>query len=503
MHHLFPIPILGPPENETQEDASRFYNSRQPPQSLHYPGDRETDEYYALINNVLESDEFANAADYREQVGILCKTLREELDPPLSYERIGTIFSPPKSPAAIREQYLKYKNGVLQNGRPPLLSSEEILELEKNIEKHISEEGFPTYEDISDLIITLFNKYIALPSVRSLVHRLESFKAISAMPIEQARFKCPQEKIEEYYKQLADSLVGVPVGWLFNLDETGQQDFVDSHQIRVVVPKDFKNDKAVYPVDRNGKRCTALHCICSDGQFLKPLFILPRKTVDLELYDELSPDDVVLLDSPTGFINTEIFCSWFDEVFIKYVSDKRKATGYEGNAVLIMDGFIAHHKCVEDPKRKAILEQEKIVVIFIPPHSSDQVQPLDLLTFSLQKLWKKRAQFYSVSYQTRQVLETYNSLCMASTPHYVKAAFERAGITRTRLEIINGERQPQYHRVSIKENNAIREAVFNRSQKNENESPNIDKLYKKLSETHYQRKSAPIKLLYAKYYNSQ
>lgn len=47
---------------------------------------------------------------------------------------------------------------------------------------------------------------------------------------------------------------------------------------------------------------------------------------------------------------------------------------------------------------------------------------------------------------------------MASTPHYIKAAFERAGIHRTRLEIINGERKPQFHIVSVKFNDAVRNA---------------------------------------------
>ena len=199
----------------------------------------------------------------------------------------------------------------------------------------------------------------------------------------------------------------------------------------------------------------------------------------------------MLAESPTGFINTQIFCEWFDNVFINTIREKRQATGYDGDAVLIMDGFIAHHKCVEDPDRASILEREKIKILFIPPHSSDQVQPLDLVTFNLQKTWKQNIT-YITSYQTRQILQTYNSLLMASTPHYIKAAFERAGIYRKRLQFENGTRLPQYHFVNVKFNHAIRRAAENRNDNYVYSKAQIEMMRQNTSS---QRKTIPIDLV--------
>ena len=462
MNHLFPIPQLGPPIDETEEEARNFIrprNDKLPCQPIKTFSDEERDNFYQMITDVIQSDEFSQCTNYREQVGVLCTALRENVDIPVPYERIGSIFNLPKSAAAIREQYIKYKNGTRANGRPSLLDENEMQLLKELIMKKIDEEGFPTYEDVSDMIIEHFGKYLAIASIRGIIKKMPEFTSATAVPMEQGRYDCPFQDIETYYNILDKALDKVPIGWLFNLDETGQQDFVDAREKKVIVPSCRVHERNVYPVDRNGKRCTALHCIASDGKFLKPLMVLPRKTVDVEVFDELSPDDVMLEESPTGFINTEIFCHWFDQVFIPYVQKKREYTEYDGPAVLIMDGFIAHHKCVEEQSRKNIIDELKIQVLFLPPHSSDQIQPLDLVTFNFQKLWKKKCKFLPFySYQTKQILETYNSLLMASTPHYIKAAFERAGIHRTRLEIINGERKPQFHIVSVKFNDAVRNA---------------------------------------------
>ena len=447
----FPIPIL------KSTNQKNYTTELLPPQELTLEHFR-NGPLFTIIKDCIESDEVVAASSFREQVGIITRILRTEKDIPLSYQYIGLIFRQPRSRSAILQQEIKYNDGVKANGRPPLLTDEEKHQLKLKIDLHITEEGFPTYEDVSDMVIELFDKYIAIPSLRTIIRKMPEYKATKAQPLETNRYECSYETIEEFYRRLTEALEGVPVGWCFNLDETGQQDFVDSRELCVIVPSDSDAAQhAVYKVDRNGKRCTALHCISSGGDFLKPLFILPRKTIDTEVFDEISPEDVMFYETKTGFINTEAFCQWFDEVFITFIVEKRDKTGYNGKAVLIMDGFIAHHKCVEDSERARILEMNNIIVLFIPPHSSDQIQPLDLITFNLQKLWKSRITLEkSYSYQTKQIVETYNSLYMASAPHFIKSAFERAGILRSRRDWTpEGGLAPQFHIVNVKCNNAI------------------------------------------------
>ena len=306
---------------------------------------------------------------------------------------------------------------------------------------------YPTLLDIQDIIYENFNKIIITASIKQILKRL-NFKIVVATPMEKERYTFRKKEIEEYFNTLKRLLVNVPVGWLFNVDETGQQDFVDAKKIHIIVPENINSKDIKYPVERNGKRSTLIHCICSDGTFLKPFFVLPRKTIDTEIFDILDPKSIHFDYSPPGFVNNEIFCKWFDYEFLKSIEEKRKLTGYQGKAILLMDGFSAHHKCIEDEQRKKKIEDLNVHILFIPPHSSNLLQPLDLVTFSLQKRWKKNIKINkNFSYQSKQIIEAYESILRASSPSYIADAFKRAGIIKNRLNIVNSQKI-QDHKVS-------------------------------------------------------
>jgi len=67
---------------------------------------------------------------------------------------------------------------------------------------------------------------------------------------------------------------------------------------------------------------------------------------------------------------------------------------------------------------KKFLWKKNIEVIFIPPHSSDQVQTLDLLGFNLLKLSKNKSQISfqeGTSEQTKEIVKIMNALESVST----------------------------------------------------------------------------------------
>ena len=81
-----------------------------------------------------------------------------------------------------------------------------------------------------------------------------------------------------------------------------------------------------------------------------------------------------------------------------------------------MDGFKGHTKVYEN--NKEIFMEKNIEVIFIPPHSSDQVQTLDLLGFNLLKLSKNKSQISfqeGTSEQTKEIVKIMNALESVST----------------------------------------------------------------------------------------
>ena len=414
-------------------------NSLFPPKTLILPSDEFLAQYKTRILEAIESEEIAAATTYREQAGILCNKLRNsESEEKIPYRVIGKIFG--VSGSAIHDEQNKFNKGTKKNGRPTILSEEETAKLDELIAGLIKSDGYPTIIDIQDVIYENFNKVVTTATIRTTLHRSKKYKIAIASPMEQARYECSDEAIKEYYSILKKKVTGIPVGWCFNIDETGEQDFVDAQEISVVVPFETDIKDLEYPVSRNGKRSTLIHCICSDGTFLRPLFVLPRKTLDSEVFDVITPGSAIFETSPTGFVNTEIFCKWMDGEFLPSIQIKREKTGYTGKAVLLLDGFSAHHKCIEDPVRKANIEKLNIDMVFIPPHSSNQVQPLDLLTFALQKKWKREIKIdKNFSYQSQQIIKTYESVIRASSPRYIVAAFKRAGIFRLGIQVINGE----------------------------------------------------------------
>ena len=157
-----------------------------------------------------------------------------------------------------------------------------------------------------------FGQGFYLTDIRSQAEELAAKKSrlFGGYPVVQ-EYEFDENIVNDYFVKLSTLLKDVPIGWLYNIDETGQQDFVDSREIYVVVPKDMDTKNLKYPVDRNGKRSTVIHCICSDGTFLRPLFVLPRKTIDAEVFDMLDPSSVLFDYSPTGFVNYEVFCKSF------------------------------------------------------------------------------------------------------------------------------------------------------------------------------------------------
>lgn len=66
---------------------------------------------------------------------------------------------------------------------------------------------------------------------------------------------------------------------------------------------------------------------------------------------------------------------------------------------------------------------------FLPPHTSDQLQPLDLGIFAIQKRWQSNVSVDdTLNRQTKQLIKILDSYRMATTPKNVIGAFRKGGI---------------------------------------------------------------------------
>jgi hypothetical protein len=178
------------------------------------------------------------------------------------------------------------------------------------------------------------------------------------------------------------------------------------------------------PVKLQSTRSTFLGAITVAGGRLKPLVIIARETVETELYENgLTPERVMCAKQENAFITRELFAQWANQVLFPYFAGARASLGYDGHGVVLLDGCSAR---VGD-----LIEGEclwhGIEYIFLPPHSSGQVQPMDLGIFAVQEMEAARSPPHvGLNPQSRKIIKMVDGYFRATCPDNVIGAFRRA-----------------------------------------------------------------------------
>jgi hypothetical protein len=223
---------------------------------------------------------------------------------------------------------------------------------------------------------------VSLGALRHILLRHPCLKTVVGIPRERERVEGDPLEIEEFYDRLRREVTGLPSVMTFNLDETGHQKWADRKDIRVVVPVSYEGDSIYVPCNRSSKRASLLVCIAVDGTLVKPIIIVPRLTVEQEVYEiGYTPDRVILEYQENGFVSTQLFDKWVTYVFFPHVQDGRRRIGYGGWGILLLDGCLCHHS----DDFLDFCHDLGILPIFLPAHSSHLTQPLDMGLFAIHK----------------------------------------------------------------------------------------------------------------------
>lgn len=375
----------------------------------------------------LSSDDYINAPNFCTQVGILCNELRQP-EFTVSYARIGSMFL--KSGHCIRDQHQNFLRGPSKDGRPCLLTDHEIDMLEEYIFSLHTRAPFPIYPttgDLLDFIAENFSKYLSNDTLRKIISlRFQSkFKTCDGYAMDSLRLDANINDIEDNLNNLKELVEGVPINFIFNLDEVGIQEWADAQQQTVIVPSNYEKSTAPYEANRNGKRSSILVCISPNGLVGVPQYCVQRKTIDSELYRYVDRESLQIVHTESGFINTNSFAYWLRTVFYPHIQKLRKLYSYTGQAILIMDGYKAHELALDQQD----LINNNIKVHYLVAHSSDQMQPLDIGVFGIMKRFMgnyKRKD--DVSELTNQIIRAHCALLSASHSVYCHSAFKAIGI---------------------------------------------------------------------------
>ena len=375
----------------------------------------------------MTSYDYINAPNFCTQIGVLCNALRTPHFT-VSYARIGTMFM--RSGHCIRDQHQNFLRGPSKDGRPCMLTDHELDLLEEYILSLHTRSPYPLYPTTSDLLDFIdenFSKYLSSDTLRKIIYLKfnSKFKTCDGYKMDSKRLEANINDIEDNLNHLKELVEGVPMDFIYNLDEVGIQEWADSEQKTVIVPANYEKASAPYEVNRNSKRSSILVCVSPNGLVGVPQYCVQRKTIDSELYRYLSKETLQIVNTESGFINTNSFAHWLNTVFYPHVQNLRKLYSYNGPAILIMDGYKAHELAIKEQD----LVDNNIKVHYLVPHSSDQLQPLDIGVFGCMKRFMSNYKRKDdVSELTNQIIRAHGALLSAAPTVYCHSAFKAIGI---------------------------------------------------------------------------
>lgn len=394
---------------------------------LHLPDDPDLRKFFT---NCMESLAFQGASSEREQVHLCAYWARME-PREVSQQQLADFFDISKSTV---EYHLSRPFDILggceqvKTGRPGLFQPDQLRELEDFIRERFDLKIPVTYEDLREYSETKWGIVAPANTFRVIISRNAKFRTVIGEPMEDARLFADSEQIESYFTDLEETIrVGnVPASFVINVDESGFDQYVDARKTTRIVPAEYSHKSIPVGITRAEKRATLIAAIAADGSALRPMVVIQRETVEKELLLRgYTVDKVYLRRSDTGFVNTKLFLDWGREIFFPELKRRRFEQSYEGPIVLIFDGFGCH----QSDAFLELAEENNVICKRIPPHTSDQLQPLDLGVFANQKRWQSNITVDAdLNRQTKQIIKICDSYRMATTPKNVIGAFRKGGI---------------------------------------------------------------------------
>ena len=169
-----------------------------------------------------------------------------------------------------------------KNGRPFTLSQSEIIEAEKYLKSQELKSKFSKFKQFCE---EKFGKQLEYPTYIALLGKL-GYRLVLAKPIEDTRYFVSEESLNNFYDELEiiSHNNNIPSAFCWNLDEEGHDEFADSREEYIIIEDEDNNKKEIfYPVDRKSDHATFLAAINAYGDFVKPLIVAKRATVEAEL----------------------------------------------------------------------------------------------------------------------------------------------------------------------------------------------------------------------------
>jgi hypothetical protein len=178
--------------------------------------------------------------------------------------------------------------------------------------------------------------------------------------------------ITPWFKLVANTKAKYGIGDddTYNFDETGFIMGAIQGQMVFTGSEKRGNPKKIQPGNREW--VTDIQGVSAKGWALPPFLIFPGKVLITSWFHNL-PWDWIIEVSPNGWTSNKLGLAW-----LKHFNTHTKARSVGAHRLLIVDGHESHNS----HEFHKFCEEEKIIVLCMPPHSSHLLQPLDVGCFS-------------------------------------------------------------------------------------------------------------------------
>ncbi len=210
---------------------------------------------------------------------------------------------------------------------------------------------------------------------------------------------------------------------IYNFDETGFQMGQISASMVVTDASQPGRPKQVKPT--NTQWVTLIQGACADGSTIPPFLVFKGKELNHTWFHQGLPSTWAFTVSPNGWTTDQIGFQWIQH-FEKHT--RQKTVG--SKRLLVLDNHGSH----TTPQFRTFCKDNSIILLWMPPHSSHMLQPMDVgcfgplkTAFSKQNQDLVRSHVFHITKE--DFIATFHRAFLASfTQANVQAGFRGSGL---------------------------------------------------------------------------
>jgi hypothetical protein len=295
----------------------------------------------------------------------------------LSIRQAAKAYNIPRSTLQHRRDGLPPRHDIrLKSTRLTSVEEETILQFILDKDTRGLSLRLADVEDMANqLLAERGEKPIGKHWTRRFIDRQPALRTRLSRPYDYQRALCEDpEKIRAWFKLVENmrAKYGIDDTDFYNFDETGFQMGVISPSLVVTRAERETKAKKVQPGNREW--ATVIQAVGADGWALPP-FVIVQGAYHLAAWytDTGIPRDWRIATTKNGWTDDETTLDWLKH-FDQHTQSRRKG----GYRMLVMDGHGSHSTL----NFERFCKDKNIVPIYMPPHSSHLLQPLDVGCFS-------------------------------------------------------------------------------------------------------------------------